>query len=99
MNRPTARRIGQTGKFLRQLRRMDGEMKKRARGAMRYLQESKDPISCGRFKGREDVPGRGANMPIYAYAISRSYRLICAIHADTVVFARVGDHKAVYGRD
>ena len=98
MNRPTARRIGQTGKFLRQLRRMDGEMKKRARGAMRYLQESKDPISCGRFKGREDVPGWGTNMPI-CVRDKRAVQVVCAIHADTVVFARVGDHKAVYGRD
>ena len=86
-------------KFLQQMGRLDGEIKKRTHTAMLYLLESKNPRKCGKFKYREFVPMLNAEVSIFAYEISRSYRLTYAIHDDKVVFLRVGDHKAVYGRD
>ena len=99
MNRPKGRRVKETVKFSRQLKRLGEDIKRRAYDAMCYLRESDSPKKCGKFKGREDVPGHDAQKSVYAYEISRSYRLMYMVHGDIVIFLRVGDHKAVYGRD
>ena len=99
MNRTRARRGEPAGKFLRQMGRLDGELKKRFYSAMQYLRESKDPRTCGKFKRRENIPSFNVKMSVYAYEVNRSYRLIYAIHEDVVIFLCAGDHKAAYGRD
>ena len=98
VNHPVAR-SSMCDKFLRQMGRLDGEIKKRIHTAMLYLLESRNPRKCGWFKGREYVPGHDAQKSVNAYEISELYRLVYAVHGDTVMFLRVGDHKAAYGRD
>ena len=63
VSRPAERSSVCDRRFLRQSRRLDGEIKKRVDMAMVYILESKNPRDCGEFKYREYVPMLNAKVP------------------------------------
>ena len=74
-------------------------MAQRAHKALRTIIESVDPTSLGVRKNiRYAIPGC-PKCVTFAYEINRSYRILYCVGKDCIVFLRVGDHKAVYGKD
>ena len=92
----TMMRIYNHNEFYKKIDRLDGEIRERAKKAMQDIIDAKDPGALGVRKCTTKGEPKGV---VYAYEINRSYRLLYFVGDDRVGFIRVGDHKAVYGRD
>ena len=88
--------IDYDAEFCRAVDRLSGEIKKRARAAIRDLVDARDPGALGVRKG---VNKKGPKCAVYAYEINRSYRILYCIGGNYLRFILVGDHKVVYGKD
>ena len=79
-------------KFVRQFKKLDTLTQKRVRNALKEIAHSTDPARLGEYK---------QSIRAYVYDVGKNHRLLYDVkHADhEIELLRVGDHKAVYGRD
>lgn len=84
-------------KFERQRRGLGKELAERVDRTIEDLLVSENVRDARDGKGRIFVGGM--RVQTFACRVGRSYRILYCVEGDCMHFLRVGDHKAVYGKD
>lgn len=84
--------IDRRPQFRRQYKLLGGERQKQVDNAILELAYSEDPTKKGEYK---------AGLRVFAYELGCGDRILYRINyqENTIILARVCDHKSVYGKD